>query len=416
MEMPDVLPDVISKFPQFYLLSLTEKIGASGTVTNSTQSWHKQGNTRTAAVASAVANGTTTTATLTLDTAYSAANGNLGYFLVGDIVRVAESDEVGLVTAVGNSGGTVQTIDVVRYNGGSWSTALVDTNANISHIGSAFEEGSTGPGYRNYFPENDWNITQIERRAFKITRDAMTAKHWVTGPNGEKKWYTSVENVEQRNLARDIEATILWGKRNKASGLQGKNFTRGLMEYATGSGITKTFSSSLGVQEADWADLLTELSDQQGSNNLIALCGSTILRDTQFALKQDYRSIPNSEKPAELAGLNFQSYEIMGKSVHFAKYELFSDTSLVPAVDASSTVKDYRNLALILDFSQTENGANIQVKYRDGARMIQKMIPGMPSPGPTAASSVDAIQGELLTEFMPQCFLPNRLGLIYANS
>jgi hypothetical protein len=416
MEKPDVLSALIIKYPEYYLTSLLEKIGATSEIDNDTLGWSIMGRTRKGAAISSVANGTTATATLTLDTTYDSASGNLGYFLVGDTVRVAQSEEIGRVTAVGNSGGTVQTIDVVRYAGGNWSTALVLAGFSIGHVGSMFGEGSTGAGgYRNYFPDNDYNVTTVLRRDFKITRSAMKSKKWVDAPGGKDWWYAQ-EDFEQREIMRDLEATLIFGKRFKSTSLQGANLSRGLMEYATGSGISVTFSSAVGVQEADWSYLLEQLSDQQGSNELIALCGTKILADTQHAFANRYRSIPNSEKPASIAGLNFQSYEILGKKVHLAKYELFSDTSIVPAVAASSTVKDYRNLALILDFSQTENGTNIQLKYRNGAKMIQKMIPGMPSPGLEAANKFDGIEGALLTEFMPVCFLPNRLGLLYAAS
>jgi hypothetical protein len=416
MEKPDVLSALIIKYPEFYLTSLLEKIGATGEIDNNTLGWSIMGRTRKSAVISSVANGTSATATLTLDTTYDSASGNLGYFLVGDTVRIAQSEEIGRVTAVGNSGGTVQTIDVVRSGGGNWSTSLVLATWSIGHVGSMYGEGSTGAGgYRNYFPDNDYNVTTILRRDFKITRDAMKSKKWVDAPGGKNWWYAQ-EDFEQREIMRDVEATLLCGKRFKSTSLQGANLSRGLFEYASGSGVTSTFSSAIGVQEADWSNLLTQLSDQQGGNEVIALCGTQILADTQHAFADRYRSIPNSEKAASIAGLNFQSYEILGKKVHLAKYEAFSDTSIFPAIAATSTAKDPRNLALILDFSQTENGPNIQMKYRNGAKMIQKLIPGMPSPGLEAANKFDGIEGALLTEFMPVCFLPNRLGLLYANS
>ncbi len=415
IEKPDVLSTVITKFPQYYLLSLTEKIGASEMVANSTRSWSVMGRTRRGATVASIANGTTATVSMTLDTTAVSADNNLGYFLVGDTIRVAESEEIGRVTATAIAGG-VQVIDVVRYGGGNWSTSLILGTWHIGHVGSMYGEGSTGAGgYRAYFPDNDWNATTILRRDFKITRDAMTAKKWINAPDGSKDWYFAQEDFEHKEFLRDIEATLLCGKRFKATSLQGANLSRGLFEYATGSGVTQTFSSSTGIQEADWANFLTQLSDQQGGNDLIALCGTQLLADTQFALRE-YRTQPNGSDFATKAGLDFQTYQFLGKRIHLAKYEMFSDTSIFPAVTASSSVKDPRNLALVLDFASTENGANIQVHYREGAKMIQKMIPGMPSPGATAASKFDGIEGALLSEFMPVCFLPNRLGLVYANS
>lgn len=412
LEKPDVLEAVITKFPQYYLLSLLDKIGATDEIPNDTLSWQIMGRTRKASLITAISNGTTSAATLTTDIAYDSATGNLGYWLPGDTFRVAESEEIGVVNSVSNSGG-FQTLVVGRAVGGNWSTALINTNFNIGHVGTMFGEGSTGAGgYRNYFPDNDWNVTTVMRRDFKITRSAMKSKKYATKDG--KDWWYAAEDFEQKELMRDIEATLLCGKRFKSTSLQGANISRGLFEYASGSGQTQTFASAMGVQEADWSELLVKLSDQQGANELIALCGTRILADSQHSLKNLYRSIPQSEKPQTIAALGFEGYEILGKRVYFAKYEMFSDTAIFPAVAASATVKDPRNMALVLDFSETEHGKNIQMKYRDGARLIQKMIPGMASPGLEAANKFDGTEGALLTEFMPVCFLPNRLGLIYA--
>lgn len=419
LEKPDVLSALIIKYPEYYLTSLLDKIGATSETPNDNISWNIMPRTRKGATISAVANGTTATATLTLDTTYDSATGNLGYFLVGDTVRIGNSGEIARVTAVGNSGGTVQTIDVVRATAptSNWSTALVNTNFVIGHIGSMYGEGSTGAGgYRSYFPENDWNVTTKLRRDFKITRDAMKSQKWVDAPGG-KNWYYAQEDFEHREFMRDLEATLIFGKRFKSTSLQGANLSRGLLEYAEGSGKQATFSGAVGVQEADWAYLIEQLSDEQGGNDLVALCGTKILADTLHALGDRYRTYPDMVPTAlKETGIDFTSFKFLGKTIHFAKYELFSDTSIVPSVTASSTAKDFKNFAMVLDFSQTEQGTNIQMKYRDGARLIQKMIPGMPSPGLEAATKFDGIEGALLSEFMPVCFLPNRLGLCYANS
>ena len=135
-------------------------------------------------------------------------------------------------------------------------------------------------------------------------------------------------------------------------------------------------------------------------------------------LDHQAQTIPKDQIPQQLAGLNFQSYEIAGKRVHFAYFELFSDAAVVPVVTPSSTAKDFRNYALVLDFGTVAGAGerNIQVKYRDGAKFIQKMIPGMVGDGLQTSNAYDGIQGELLTEFTTAVLLPNRLGQIYANS
>jgi len=415
LEKPDISSVLTIKYPNYWLQSLTEKIsGGSREIFTNTHSWYVMGRTRVSATITALSNGTTATATATLDTPYDATSGNLGYYLVGDTVRVSQSGVIGRVVAVGNSGGTFQTVDLVRYDGANWTTGTILNGWSIGHIGTSFGDGSASSGgYRTYLPTEDYNVTSILRRGFKITRDAMKQKTWID----DETWYYKQEDFEQKEFMRDVEATLLFGKRFKSSTIGGNNQSRGIMEYLETSGKTVTYSSSLGVQESDLGEMLRQLLVEQGSSDLIVLCGSKFLFDVQHALGNRYREIPQSEKPREIAGLNFQSYEIAGRRLHFAFYELFVDTTILPNIAASSTVKNFDNLGMVLDFGTCEGGErNISMLYRDGARMIQKFLPGMGGEDLTISSTFDGIQGELLSEFMPKIILPNRCGLIYANS
>lgn len=411
LEKPDILPALIVKFPQYYLLSLTDKIaGGSGELFSNTHTWNVQDRTRKSTTLTYVS-GTGNT-TIVVDTDIAGTTADEGYFLVGDIIRIANTGANFRVTALG-SGGTYQRLTLAKLDG----SAITNTEVNgykAGHVFTGFAEGSAGSGgFRSYLPTSDYNVTSILRRGFKVSRDAMAQKTWID----DKTWQFKNEDFEQKEFMRDVEALALFGKRYKSTSVQGVNQTRGLMEYAEGSGQSVTFASSVGVQESDWQQLLQNLYNQNGSNDLIALCGRKILFDTQNALADRYRAIPNSEKPAELAGLNFQSYEIAGKRVHFSYYELFSDTAIVPSVAPSTNAKDFENLALVLDFQNIPGaGRNVQMKYRSGAKMIQKFITGMASPQMEVSNAFDGMQGELLTEVMPVCYQPNKLGLIYANS
>lgn len=413
MEVPEILPSLIIKYPNFYLTDLTEKIAgvASADLDSDVYAWQIMDRTRKGATITAIASGTTTAATLTLDITADGTN-DLGYFLVGDEFKVVDSGINGRVTAVSNAGG-FQTIVVARYDAAAWAVATITTGFKIGHIGTGFARGSAGSGgVRSYIPGTDYNVTNIHRRGFKIERGVMSQKTWVDN----ETWYYKQEDFEQKEFMRDFEAKIVFGKRYLDR--SGVSQTRGLQEYAEGSGQSVTFSSGVGVQEADWSQLLKQLYPQQGSNDLIALCGEQILFDTNHALKSNYRTIPKDQIPQQLAGLNFQSYEIAGKRVHFAYFEVFSDAAVVPVVTPTSVAKDYRNYALVLDFGTVTGAAerNIQIKYRSGAKFIQKMIPGMVGNGLQSANAYDGIQGELLTEFTNVCHLPNRLGQIYANT
>jgi len=413
LEKPQILESLIVKFPNYYLTDLTEKIAgvSSADLMSDVWAWQIMDRTRKGATVTSLTGGTTTSAVLTLDITADGVN-DLGYFLVGDEFRVADSGTNGRVTAVGNAGG-FQTITVAKYDATAWAVATITTNNKIGHIGTGFARGSAGSGgVRSYLPGTDYNVTNIHRRGFKIERGVMSQITYVDN----ETWYYKNEDFEQKEFLRDFEAKVVFGKRYLDR--SGVNQTRGLQEYAEGSGQSVTFSQAVGVQEADWSQLLQQLVPQQGSNDLIALCGEKILADTNHALGPNYRTIPKDQIPQQLAGLNFQSYEIMGKRVHFCYFELFSDAAVVPVVTPSSTAKDFRNYALVLDFGTVAGAGerNIQIKYRDGAKFIQKMIPGMVGDGLQSANAYDGIQGELLCEFTNVCHLPNRLGQIYANS
>lgn len=418
LEVPDISSVLTIKYPQYYLLSLRDKIaGVSVAQGSKVHSWFVLDRTRKGATVTAVANGTTATATLTLDITYDTSVGNYGYYIPGDLIRVGNSGENGIVSAVSGAGG-FQTIDVVRYGGGNWSTALVNTNFVIGHIATAFSEGSSDAGgVRSYLPTEDYNTMQILRRKLKVTSDMLNQKTWID----DKSWYFQQEPLEQKEFLRDQEALLVFGKRFNTTSFTGTNTTRGLMEYAENSGVNIGFSSAIGAQEADLSQFLKQMYVQNASNDLIALCGEQFLFDIQHALGDRYRQVPLGEKPAELAGLNFMSYEIAGKRIHFAYYELFSDSAVVPQVTPTSTAKDFRNTALVLDFGNTDSGErNIQVRYRTGEtgdrKMVQKFITGMASPGAEVSNAYDGMEIQWLAELMPKVVLPNRLGLIYANS
>lgn len=413
LEVPQILDDLIVKFPNYWFAKLLEEItGATEEIHSDNFTWEILDRTRKGATVTAVANGTTATATLTLDiTADGSAD--LGYYLVGDEIRVANSGENGRVTVSSNAGG-FQTIQVVRYGGGNWSAALVTTNFKIGHIGTGFARGSSASGgYRTYLPSNDYNVTTIHRRGLKIERGVMDQITWVDKKAGY--WYYKQEDIEQKEFFRDFHAKLLFGKRFATK--TGVQQNKGFMEYAEGSGNLVGFSSGIGVQESDWISVAESLITQQGSDDLVVLMGHRIFLQNQTGLADRYRSIPNSEKPAQIAGLNFTSYEIGNKKFHFKYFDMFSDEAIVPSVTPSSTAKDFKNVALVLDLGMaTPSSRNVQVKYRSGAKFIQKLIPGMVGHGAEASNAYDGVGGELLCEFTDAMLLPNRSALVYATS
>lgn len=408
LEQPEVLRDLIVKFPDYWFSKLLEEVPdvSSDDLESDTFSWQVLDRTRKATTLTYVS-GTGTTAVV-VDTNITAASPDLGYFLVGDEIRVAQTSINYRVTVVAISGG-VQRLTLERFDAGTIVTADVD-GYNAGHIATGFARGSAGSGgSRVYLPGSDYNVTNIHRRGKTIERGVLAQKTYVD----DKSWYFKDEDIEQKEFMRDFQLKLLFGTRNKGT----VNQTKGLMSYAEGSGNVVNFNQAVGVQESDWMSLAESLITQQGSDDLVVLMGQRIFIQNQAALADRYRSIPNSEKPAQLAGLNFQSYEIGNKKFHFKYFDIFSDTAVVPEITPTSSGRDFKNTALVLDMGYATPGQrNIQVKYRKGAKFIQKFITGMASDSLEVSNAYDGLQMELLTEFTTACLLPNRLGVVGANS
>jgi len=408
LEQPEILRDLIVKFPNYWFSKLLDEVpDVSGEIESDIYTWNVMDRTRKSSELNYISG--TGTAAVVVDAVDIAATGtNLGYFLVGDEVRVMETGVNYRVTAVSDNGG-LQRLTLAAFDGGNIVTGDVD-GYHAGHIATGFARGSSGSGgTRVYLPSSAYNVTNIHRRGATIERGVMSQKTYVD----DKSWYFKQEDIEQKEFMRDFHGKLLFGQRFKGT----TNQTRGLIEYAEGGANLVPFNSAVGVQESDWVTLAESLIVNQGSDDLVVLMGERIFLQNQQALADRYRSIPNSEKPAQLAGLNFTSYEIGNKRFHFKYFDMFSDTAMLPSVTPSSTAKDFKNVALVLDMGYATPGQrNIQVKYRKGAKFIQKMITGMASPGLTASNAYDGLQMELLCEFTSAVLLPNRLGLVYANS
>lgn len=411
LEQPEILKDLIIKFPQYWLAGLLdETFDVTGEIESDTWTWQILDRTRKGTELNYISG--TGTAAVVVDCIDIPATGtNLGYYLVGDEVRVAETGINFRVSAVSASGG-LQRITLVKYDEDS-SIASSEVDAyHIGHMSTGFARGSAGSGgTRVYLPGTDSNFTNIARRGFTIERGVMSQKTYVD----DKSWYFNQEDIEQKEFMVDFYAKLLLGKQYQTR--TGVQQGKGLMEYAEGSGNLVPFSSSVGVQEGDWMSLAETLLPQNGSDDLVVLMGDRIFIQNQASLADRYRSIPNSDKPAQLAGLDFKSYEIAGKNFHFKRFDMFSDQSILPSITPTSTGKDFKNVALVLDLGYATPGQrNIQVKYRKDAKFIQKFITGMASPGATSSNAYDGLQFELLCEFSPGVLLPNRTGLVYADS
>lgn len=411
LQKPQILETLLVKFPQYHLMDISEKLGLKRKIElyNGTYTWSKMGRTRKGSTVSSVTDNTTTSAVITTDIAYTDANSS-GYWLEGDTFYVVDSGIRGRVTAVGNAGG-FQTITVSRVDGAAWAVATLAANMKIGHTGTTFGEGSSASGgFRNYFPDSDYNYSTIARRGIKVTRNAM--KDRVVLSDGS--WYFVQEDIEQKEFMRDIEATLFFGTRYKSSTFGGVAQSRGLLEYAEEEGQEVTFSSSVGAQEADLKLMIESLITQGGSKNLILAGGYKLHSDLQSALGNNYRPVPTSTFQ-KATGIDVETYHFFGKDITLLHIDMFDDDAIVPQVAASSTAKDFRNFGIVIDAGDVGGGkSNFEVGWVQD--VTQKAITGMASDSYEISNAFDGAQMELLAEFMPICYFPHRLGLIYANS
>jgi hypothetical protein len=411
LSKPQILETLLVKFPQYHLLDISEKLGLSKKISlyNGTYVWNKMGRTRKGSAITAISNGTTSSATITTDIAYTDANA-AGYWLVGDTFYVPNTGARGVVTAVGDSGG-YQTLTVAKVAGGNWATSTINTGHSIGHTGTSFGEGSSGSGgFRSYFPEQDYNYSTIARRGIKVTRNMMKDKTVL----GDGSWYFEVEDIEQKEFLKDIDAKLFFGTRYKSTTLGGRNECRGLLEYAEEEGQEVTFSSATGAQEADLKLLLEQLVPLNGSDKLVLACGVKLYSDLQSALGNNYRPVPTSTFQ-EKTGIKVSTYEFFNKEISLLHIPMFHDAAIVPQVTASSTAKDFRNFGILLDMGSVGGGkSNFEVGYVQ--EVTQKAITGMASESYEVSSAFDGVQMELLAEFMPVVYRPDWLGLLYSNS
>ncbi len=404
------------------MTTLLDKLGASEPVAQSTWSWSIMDRTRRSATYTAIANGTTATATLTTDIAVTGTE--IGYFQIGDVIRVSKSGELGRVSAISTAGG-FQTIQVTRPAGGNWDTTTlpaVTTLDTIGHVFSAWGEGTNGPEGRLYLPTVEYGFTQILKAALKVTGSEMSNR---TTLGDGKAWYFTNEEILLKEFARDREVLLMFGK--KASSGTTK-WSAGIFDVVNSGGVINTYASSPGVSESDLQGQIEDMLPEGGSAEYLVLCGSTFLAKVMRALKdyaihgQSYGTLGNN-----MAGLDFSGYKFAGKTIYFAYYELFDDTAILPYVGTPSAAAiNFRDFSLWLDMGKDSAGQSlIKLKYKAHGgiqrKFVHKVIPGMMefdstgAEGGFAANSFDGVEIQLLSEIGLEMRLANRHGILRAS-
>jgi hypothetical protein len=410
------------KYPQYYLTSLLDRMGAEETVTQDVFSWNVMDRTRKGSTVIAI-DTALPAASVVMDTNFDYVSGAAeGYLIVGDLIRI-ESGAILRVTATGTNGAAKQEITVVNQAGGNITAVNLQSGDAFGHVGSAFGEGSSAPDGRLYLPVEEYNRTHISRRSFSISGSELTNKIYL---NDGESWFFEVEDINMKEFAKDKEVTTLFGVLSDT----GVKSTRGIWDYASTYGVFNEFAAATGVSEDDIMGHVKDLLIQNVSNEIFVLCGAQFLHDFQKSLR-DYAiqgAISYGAFGDNTAGLDFHRYKFMGKTVNIAYYELFDDESVVPTpVNGinNTTRANFSNTSLWLDFGSENNGRSlITMKYKSHGGVSRKFIHGYVNgmvgyngqTGGNMANADDKFSVNMLSEFGVEVRLPNRLGILRATS
>jgi len=419
------------KYPQYTLTAMLDRLGATEGVAQNVYHWDTLDRTRengtVKATTGLVAGGTTSdqTAQLILDgITYDSAN--FGYFLVGDVVRFDIGD-LGRVTATAANAGE-QEITVQKIGTGNWTATMVAGTTTLGHAFSLFPEASDAPQHRLYLPTEDYNRLSIIRRSLRISGSEFTNRTYIGDGSA---WYFTQEELEMKEFKRDIENAIVFGQLEDdgVGGTAGVYASRGILDWAFSEGIATNYVGATGVSEANLRSHIQNMLIEGTSDEIYVLCGAKFLADIQVALRDysqagamSYGSFGNNT-----AGLDFQSYKFLGKTIHFSYYELFDDVKLLPHSGSTATSDkiNFSDFALFLDLGTDVGGKKlITLKHKELNGQSRKFIHGIEagmmqpdgSNGGQVASGFDGFRIHYIAECGLEVRLANRLGVMYATS
>lgn len=402
------------KFPQYYMTALLERIGSYEPTSQDVFSWNEMDRTRVSAeiVSATGLPGATPVVTVNIPS-------DTGYFIVNDVIRFTTGKQARITAIADNAGDTALT--VAALGGATLTAGDVVATESVGHVYNAFPEGSMGPKGRLYLPEEKYNNLTILRRGIEITGSEFTNRTYI---GDGKAWYFTIEDIEMKEFALDREILMLTGIQNDT----GTKVTKGLLDFAA-YGVNNTFASAAGVSEQNLQDHIKSMMIQGVGNEITVLCGADFMADVQRTLKdyalagaKDYGSFPSNK----MAGLDFESYRFMGKTIHFVYYALFDDYAVFPQIAASATKANMSNYSLWIDMTSDAVGKrNVVMKYKELNGVSRKFIhtheAGMMNPsgasGGLVSNSFDGFKVNYLAEVGLEVRVPQRtLGVLRANS
>lgn len=205
----------------------------------------------------ALAAGTTFTATAAAD---------LTYVRVGDLIRNWRTGEVAKVTAKPSS----TTLTVTRGVGNSGTGIAVNNTDVWFVIGNANSEGADTPSGISWDADSTENYTQIFRTPVNMTRTAMKT-NFRTGDQYVEK---TRDALKQHMML--MERAFLWGKRDIITGANGQpeRYTAGIISSISTNVLDGSALSTPGLlSETAFDTFLAQNVFAYGSSQKLALVG-----------------------------------------------------------------------------------------------------------------------------------------------
>jgi hypothetical protein len=413
------------KYPQYYLTSMSDRLGASEGVAQDTVTWTIMGRTRFGGTLSSLSAGGSSTITAEITEFDYDGSANFGYLIVGDVILLASGVQARVSAVTVSSVLTnKQKVTLTKQGGGNWTVGASEiANAmTFGHGFNTFGEASDAPTGRLFLPTEATAYLTTLRRSFSVSGDEFTNKIWLDKPYASP-WFTAVEDLNMKEFARDREILVMFGKLQST----GVKTTKGLVQYALDEGVVNGYATGTGVSETNIQDQIEDMLVQGCSNEITVLASAKFIKNFQNAMASRYiaaGAIAYGSFGANTVGMDFQTYKFMGKTIHLVYYELFDDTAVLPAATGSATIVNYQDFSLWLDFGSDAGGSHIQLLHKELNGVSRKFIHAyeVGMMGPNGASSGQVSNGadkftvHLLSQIGLKVRFPNRLGVLRAIS
>lgn len=270
---------------------------------------------------------------------------------VDDLLKVASTGEMMLVTGIANASGN--TTVTVKRGVGSVKAAVIAQNAYILVMANALPQGSNAPSEKRRNPFVQYNYTQIFKTPFSVT-NTLNASAQV----GEDE-LARLRRKAGEEHAISIEYAIMFGNRSiDLTGEQPRTTTGGVLESiaTTPNKLEKTLAT---VTQADFDAFLQKVFEYGSTSKLCLASPSFLSLFTNWAKEKLY--VTSNETKF---GMNVMSY-----LTPFGELKLTKHPLLVDGYDGYGIVLDMEEVAYRpLTGRDTQLVTNIQAADEDGER------------------------------------------------